>query len=285
MGKEMDKTYWENAWDEARLRSPGRARPENEAKWASYWDEVADEYLRDVLAEESAYRSVIDYLLCRNVFRPWDRVLDIGCGPGTYSLLFAEGALTIDALDPSAAMLAAMAKEASLRDLTGIRPFRARWDDFLPRRQYDLVFSAMSPGVRDTKSLLKMEACSVRSCCLVTYGQAPGYGPRNDLWELVVGEPPSSNPFLYVYPYNVLREGGREPGLEMFDLKRTKTVPVEQLVRQYVTYFGIFTGVDARKERLIRDYFEARSEDGLFEAKTQVRQAVISWAAPRESAP
>jgi SAM-dependent methyltransferase len=281
----MNKTYWENAWDEIRQKSPGRARPQNEAAWGGYWDEVADEYLRDVIAEEPVYQGIIRFLVRQGTFRDGDRVLDVGCGPGTYALLFAERAKAVDALDPSVAMLAAMSREATRRSLSGIKALPVKWEDFAPDDRYDLAFSAMSPAIKDAATLRKLEACSSRSCCLVTYGENPDYGPVNDLWEPVVGERRATNAFLYVYPYNLLRETGRNPGLEMFGLERSKRVPVDRLVRQYVTYFGIFAAIDGRKERLIRDHFEARSDAGLYEVRTHVRLAAICWDVPGEPGP
>lgn len=276
----MNKTKWEIAWDEARLKSPGRVRMQNEAAWAGYWDEVADEYLCDVIAGEPVYRAIISYLTRQGAFRDSDRVLDVGCGPGTYALIFAERARQVDALDSSAAMLAAMSREASHRGLAKLRPLQVKWEELVPEGRYDLAFSAMSPAVKDAPTLRKLEACSSRSCCLVTYGENPDYGPINDLWKAVIGKRPATNAFHYVYPYNLLREIDRKPVLEMFELERAKHVPVDRLGRQHVTYFGIFTAIDSRSERLIREYFESRSDAGLFEVKTHVRLAAICWDVP-----
>lgn len=269
--------YWENAWDEAVRKSPVRVKPGNEAAWAGYWEEVADEYLHDIIAEEPVYRSILSYLTDLSVFLPGDRVLDISCGPGTYALLFAEQSRSVDALDPSLAMLSALTAEAARRNLTGISAVAAGWEKFSSDGRYELVFSALSPAIRDSAALRKMESCSARSCCLITFGQAPQYGPRNDLWDLIVGERPATSASHYSYPYNVLREWDRNPELEIFDLVREKYVPVEQLIRQYATYFRIFTEVDAEKKRLIREYLEERSEGGLFQVQNRAKIAVISW--------
>ncbi|WP_292377368.1 class I SAM-dependent methyltransferase [Methanosarcina sp. UBA289] len=281
----MNKTKWEIAWDEAQLKSSGRVRTQNEAAWAGYWDEVADEYLSDVIAGEPVYRAIVDHLTKQGAFRDGDSVLDIGCGPGTYALLFAERARQVDALDSSAAMLDAMLREAAHRGLSSLRPLQAKWEELVPEGKYDLAFSAMSPAIRDVETLLKLEACSTRSCCLVTYGENPDYGPINDLWGLVIGKRQATNAYHYVYPYNLLREIDRKPTLEMFVLERAKQVPVDRLVRQYVTYFSIFTTIDAHSERLIREYFEARSDTGLFEVKKHVRLAAICWDVPGEPGP
>lgn len=281
----MNKTKWEIAWDEARLKSSGRVRKQNEAAWAGYWDEVADEYLGDVIAGEPVYRAIVDHLTKQGAFRDGDSVLDIGCGPGTYALLFAERARQVDALDSSAAMLDAMLWEAEHRGLDRLRPLQAKWEELVPKEKYDLAFSAMSPAVKDSETLLKLEACSARSCCLVTYGENPDYGPINDLWGLIIGERPATSAFHYIYPYNLLLEINRKPTLDMLVLERAKQVPVDRLVRQYVTYFSIFTAIDAHGERLIREYFEARSDVGLCEVKTHVRLAAICWDVPGDPGP
>lgn len=278
----MEKTYWENAWDEAKLASPTRTRPGNEACWGGFWDGLAEQYLREILAGEPFYRGIRDYLVEREVLRPGDRVLDVGCGPGTYALPFAEKASSVDALDPSGPMLAALAGEAARRGLANLKTMQARWEDFATPDRYDLVFSSMSPAISDTPTLLKMEALSCRSCCLITYGDAPEAPERKALWPQLVGDYRPSNMYMYTYPYNVLRERGREPGLRMFDQEERQLVPVEQMVKRFTDYFAIFTTLDAGKIGRIREYFEARAPGGLYEEKGHTRLAVISWDRPEE---
>jgi len=174
-------------------------------------------------------------------------------------------------------MLAAMAKESVRRRLMNIRPVLAKWEEYMPEEKYDLAFSAMSPAIKDGATLRKLESCSARSCCLVTYADNPDYGPITGLWEPVTGERKSENAFLYHYPYNLLKETGRAPVVEKFRLDHEKLVAVDRLVQEYVTYFSIFTKIDARKESLIREYFESASIGGTYKMKTRVGLAAICW--------
>lgn len=55
-----------------------------------FWDDEAGEYLENVKKEEGYYMDIIQHLVNEGHFKPGDGILDIACGPGTYSLLLAE---------------------------------------------------------------------------------------------------------------------------------------------------------------------------------------------------
>ena len=82
----------------------------------TYWDERAESYSNGVRGEladarHEAWRNVLkrvsrDHLEEARVSKRDMRVLDLGCGPGFFSILFAEMGCIVDAVDASGEMLA-----------------------------------------------------------------------------------------------------------------------------------------------------------------------------------
>jgi SAM-dependent methyltransferase len=93
----------------------GPLNRELEAEIGSYWDERAESYSNGVRGElgdarSDAWRSSLERVTCgylvdtsTNGRKP--RVLDLGCGPGFFSVLFSEMGCEIDAMDASGEML------------------------------------------------------------------------------------------------------------------------------------------------------------------------------------
>lgn len=89
---------------------------ELEAAIGAYWDERAESYSNGVCSElgdsrGEAWRRVLERVACGPVLETridgmTPRVLDLGCGPGFFSVLFAQMDCAVDAIDASAEMLA-----------------------------------------------------------------------------------------------------------------------------------------------------------------------------------
>lgn len=272
---------WIREWESAKSQSFGKQYGGSEDLWMGYWDVVAESYLRDSIADEPTYRNIISHMTMESCFEKGDTVLDIGCGPGTYTLLFAEEARRVDALDTSERMLATLMEETWRRGLPNIRPLQSGWEELEPEERYGLVFSGMSPAVHDAETLLKMERWALRGCCVVTYGEPHEYPVIKDLWGLLVGEYRPSNAYLYVYPYGVLQQEGRKPSVGMFHLSHSRMVPVSEVVTHYTRYFSIFTPMNEEKAGVIRRYFEDHCRDGFFENVSRLKLAAVCWKVPR----
>lgn len=93
----------------------GGRRERIEAVISEYWDERAESYSNGVRGElgderSDAWRRVLERVTCGHVVGAQvegraARVLDLGCGPGFFSILFAEMGCAVDAVDASDEML------------------------------------------------------------------------------------------------------------------------------------------------------------------------------------
>ena len=268
---------WKDEWSRAHEQSPLKVTPENEGRWERYWNVCAAQYARDVESEAPLYRQVIDRLVREGRLRPTDNVLDIGCGPGTFTIPIAYCSRHVVGLDSAAGMIAELASKASMRRLANVEGLPGKWEDF-QACDFDLVVSALSPAVCDAEALLKMEKASKRDCCYVTASPGDEMRTRNELWEMVVGDYRPSHAYDVKYALNVLMENGARPDLKHVSAAIEMTVDAEVAISNYQTYFEIFTQMNDEKKGIIKDYIDDRSEDGLLHRKVKKALAVVTWS-------
>lgn len=77
-------------------------------------------------------------------FKPWDSVLDIGCGPGLFVLPIATLVREVFALDRQETALSALRQQANLKAIKNITCILGDWPGDWPQQQVDVVISAFS---------------------------------------------------------------------------------------------------------------------------------------------
>lgn len=267
----------EKAWALARLRLPHNARKINDDRWERYWDNASQDYQCQTGISTVLCKDIIQYLMHDEKLRRGDTVLDIGCGPGTYTLLFAEVAKMVCGVDMSAEMLGQLRREAERIGIYNVLAIRSKWADYIPDKRYDLVFSAFCPGVNDPMALQKMEKCSRRSCCYVSIGDGKSPQPLYQLWEKLTGDHFSNEGYDVMYPLNLLLESGRNANVRYFTANIDVSMPFGKVIDSYITYFGMFMDIDEKKKRIINEFVSERSERGIYHIKSTRSIGVVSW--------
>ncbi|HMK46752.1 MAG TPA: class I SAM-dependent methyltransferase, partial [Methanocella sp.] len=244
---------WKTLWNESQRGSFMEKGAPEDGKWLEFWNQEAGQYLDRVRRDEAFYQEIVGYLSREMAFRRGDRVLDIACGPGTYTLQFAPEAASVTALDFSSGMLSTLMAEAGRRGLGNIRPLQSTWSQFIKADLFDLVFTALSPAVRGPDDLLKMEEYSTRTCCYITFGAEEQSRIRNDLWNILAGKGPDKKDFNVSYPFNLLISMGRKPNVRFFDHVSQESMTVDQLTEYHAKFFGNFLQMDDEKRDKIRE--------------------------------
>jgi SAM-dependent methyltransferase len=273
---------WELLWNDAIKKSPFNVHNNGNNNWSEYWDTCSEHYFQDSMNEEPLRRDVIRYLYANGAFLKDCEVLDIGCGPGTYSLIFAEMAKKVDGLDISRGMLRQMQNEASIRGLNNINSIQSSWGDFQADDRYDLVFSSFSPAVFDAHTLIKMEQYSRGTCCYVTNGGSYTKKIRDQLWEMLTGEVNDIDPYDVTYPFNYLYSRGRKPDVKFFMIQSSFSSPSETMIKTYLQIFNKILKMDDEQNNIIKKHISSCSRNGIYEQIIKEMIAVIYWKVERE---
>ena len=105
-----------------------------------------------------------------------ESVLDIGCGPGNTSLLFAGVFDRVVAADSSSEMLRRLGEECSVRGISNIETVLGDCGELDFEERFDMVFTCLCPGMYSVEAARRMERFSKGVCVYVgpTYGDVTG---------------------------------------------------------------------------------------------------------------
>ena len=138
------------------------------------WDLVAKDYQRVFTLGLSDYNaSLFRFWKEKGMFRPGDRVIDIGCGVGRYGTLLAELGCEVTLTDISEAMLRHAADNMSKYTT----PWKVVPCDFHAvsiqepafAGGFDFAISTMSPAVCDLETVRKMSSITHGWCFLARF--------------------------------------------------------------------------------------------------------------------
>ncbi|MBW2621972.1 MAG: class I SAM-dependent methyltransferase [Deltaproteobacteria bacterium] len=274
----MDAQFWAKAWEEARRDSSLYAKPTDPKKWEDFWNLFSKSYARRNRDTQTFQDTIISRLQAQGVFNERSLVLDIGCGPGTYTLPLARHCRKVTGLDTAKEMLETLQNEARLMNVADRIEVDSRdWADFPDQPRFDVAVGANTPAIRDFQSLMKMNSVSRAYGCLINYAGRVTSTLRDGLWGDLVGSTLTSRAFDLQYPFNILYQEGYWPNILFFPYSHTVTEPLDYLILHFTCYFRIFGKEGLEVEEQIRRYLEQRVEDGLVEDIQKGAVSVIWW--------
>lgn len=276
-GKYGDLYSWSAAWEDARSRLLHVAHPANADRWRQYWDQRSASYGKQISEDGSLREAVTGFMTREGLLTPGDDVLEIGCGPGVYTLPMAKTARSVTALDVSHGMLDRLAGEAAKRGIDNIRTVCSDWESYRGRKKYDLVFSAFCPGVDSPQTLLRMERQCRRHCCYATGGSLGQPAFMHQLWEMLTGERPRPQAERHFFAFNALLETGRVPSVRAFMYRSGRVQPREEVVRNMILYFDMLLSLDERQKRMIREYVSAHLPEDSGEEEADRSMYLVYW--------
>jgi SAM-dependent methyltransferase len=157
-------------------------RKMSEDRQDEMWSKRSGEFAQHVRDKRGQKRSadIIGFLEEAGFRAKGAKILDIGCGPGTLSILLAWAGADVTSLDVAPGMLAELKKYAEDEKIP-VHPVECSWwkaniDKLGYRQKFDLVLASMTPGVKDAQTLEKMMACLKKYCYYSNFlsGGVPG---------------------------------------------------------------------------------------------------------------
>lgn len=217
--KDIDwNLVWKSQVEENRASSPGRdcARIwESRESALRFWNMCRKE------------RSRIDQTVWETDMSPSSRVLDIGAGPGTLAIPFAQKAAHVTAIEPAEGMCSVMKEKMAEFAVSNIDIVQKRWEDVDIASDlsgpYDVVIASFSLGMGDIQSAVeKMVGASSRSVYLYHFAGPSSWDIQwQILWPRLHGRPYRPGPKSDVL-YNVLYQMGIYPNIRSFQLEHNQ---------------------------------------------------------------
>jgi SAM-dependent methyltransferase len=282
----MDPVFWINAWENARTKNPGAKKLiRSDTEMIEYWNHLAASYdkIHSSSAPSKRVRVVLDILQREEFLKPHYDILDIGCGPGNYTLPFSEMCKSVIALDSAAEMCRQLEMKAEKLGRKNITVLNYPWEGLELKNEgleinFDLSFASMTTAINNYETLMQMNRSSRRNCCLIFWAENGINLVREDLYRLIFKEnDPGSSMASIIYPFNLLFSLGYFPKIEFIDSGWSTTEPVDKAIDSICNYFWLYTEITPSIKNIITRYVLRRAIKGEFTRETKARLGIVTW--------
>ncbi|HEV2759351.1 MAG TPA: methyltransferase domain-containing protein [Acidimicrobiales bacterium] len=205
-------------------------------------------------------------------------VVDVGCGPGRFTLALAPHVAGITALDPSGRMLDICRKQAHAMGLANVTCVQGRWEETeVPA--VDVAFSSyVVTLVADAPRFLTKLDASATERAFLYLGAYTADAIMDPLWRHFHGTSRKPGP-TYLDAADVLRELGLVPEIEVVEVAtRARFKSVADAAKDYRDQLCLPDTAEVRKElrELLKNWLVSRGDELGAPLKT-VPAAIISW--------
>ncbi len=262
----------------ARLEETEALRPEHVVTRREFWDGRAQRF-----AERTAGTAARDPFLRRveRVVRPGAHVVDVGSGPGRFTLALAPHVRRVTAVDLSPVMLELVRRQAREQRLGNVRTVAARWQEADVAPADVLICSYVLPLIADADEFLaKIEALRKRDHGVAfVYMNAMSADALTDpLWRRFHGRPRRPGP-TYLDALGVLRELGLDAVAEVVEVPTTlRFTSVAEAADHYADLLLLGDDPEGKVElrRLLTGWLAGRS-GALRPPLPAVPAAILRW--------
>lgn len=242
------------------------------------WSERAEDYSESRRTNKYEFgETVYSILEAHGAVNQKARVLEVGSGPGTFVIPFAQKVEHVTAVEPAEGMIGMINRNASEAGIKNYEIIPKIWQDVNIKEfpaLYDLtITSTVIWMFRDIMTQIhRMEEASKGYCCVVG-GLSSGQTFEAKLWKRIMGE--ALHPEYPEYPliYNLLYTEGRIPQVRVINYTSTRTF--ENMFRMYKVFYSIYTEFTPEVEEIIRE--ELHKDSGEGPCVRKYRSAVVWW--------
>ena len=235
-----------------------------------YWDDQSPRYDRG----HDAYRSPVVDRLDRHIDSD-TTLLDVGAGTGTLTIPMAKKVKKVLSIEPSAGMLDYLKNAALKEDLSNIEFINETWEGAEVSGQYDIVVCSHALYfIQNIKESLQRMIDVTGKHLFLMVGVHDNNDKYGDIWEIIKGTSYKPGPD-YIYIYNLLRELGWHPDVEMITTTM-ECASLDEALRLATSHFDE-SDVQAKQEEL-RSYLSQnvrQESDGKFRWNDSFKSAMI----------
>jgi SAM-dependent methyltransferase len=260
----------------ARLGEMERLQPGRGAVGAAFWDSRAKRFASRMPAASAT--SDPFYRRLRRATGRRSTVLDVGSGPGRFTLALAPHVARVTAVDPSSGMLDICRRQARKLGLDNVTCVHGRWEDVeVPTA--DVAFSSyVVTLVADAPRFLRKLDAAATERVFLYLGAYTADAIMDPLWRHFHGTSRKPGP-TYLDAVAVLRELGAEPEVEVVEVAtRGRFKSVADAAKDYRDQLCLPDTPEVRKElRDLLRHWLIRRGDMLAAPLRTVPAAIISW--------
>ncbi len=237
-----------------------------------FWDVFADTYTAEQQGDMPS--QIVGWLTDTGIIGARRDVLEIGSGPGTYSIPMSHSSKRVSCLDSSGRMLDRLFASAEDLKIENLERIDADLNAFATERRWDVVVSSLCSGLGGLDSLDRMDSLSKGHCVMISWIVNDGDSLQSEIWSKL-GRDVSYNERSTDDIVEKLESSGRKAEIcEFSDVVKIE-IPLEEAIRRSTGTFSVF-GLEREARDVTRKILEPRAIDGIyrFEAVNRIRVSV-----------
>lgn len=245
---------------------------------AAYWDRRARRFARGALASAGHDPMLARLRRAVGAASRGSTVLDVGAGPGRFSLAIAARAGQVVAVDPSARMLAILRRRARQAGLANVTTVTGTWLDATVEPADVVLCAHVLPLIADAVPFVAKLDAMARRRVLLYVGAFSADAVLDPFWRYF-HDAPRRPGATWVDALRLLEEMGIRPGVEVVEVpNRTRFPTLADAVDDYRDQLVLprARAVDRDLRRLLEPWLQRR--DGAYAAPVRSQPAAIfSW--------
>ncbi len=273
--------FWDEVWEQSKEQFTPTGK-KTLPQTVDSWNKRAERFIEKTGGVEGnqRVRRVTQWLVEQGVCLTGSSIIDIGAGPGAFSVHFAREAKQVVSLEPTEIMAQYLKKEVESRKLNNIKVVRNTWEEVDIEKEgyrgsFDLVFASMSPGLNSLETIEKALACSRKYLFISKHAGKRHSDLLAELWSLLYGEPLPSWRNEAIYILNMLYNCNYELVFKVWDDRFEHELSIAETVENLLEELKIFGKEIPTNQDKIFQYIEAKASKGLVINRGVTRNAKI----------
>lgn len=250
----------------------------------AFWNGRAEEFnlIHQKSDNNKSLNAIMDFLQSKSLLNKDTKVLDIGCGPGRYSIEFAKKTEGVVGTDISEKMIS-FAKENAKKeqvsnvyfkvlDWEGLDIQKLNWE-----KKFDIVFASMCPGISSKKAIENMIRASKKFCFISSFAYRKDC-IRNELSSIIYKGKKIENHNKTIYcGFNILWLMGYYPEIRYIDTSWEKSHPIDKAISMYTSFFEMRKPLNNEEKEKIESHLKKITRNNHVVEKIEAKIAWMYW--------
>jgi len=282
INKLKEPSFWEEAWSLDREKSLFRRDRKTLQEQVEFWNKRAESFQKSVMSEqgEKRVKRVLDWLEKQGVDFSDIEVLDVGAGPGAFSLALADRCKAVVALEPSEAMVGFLHSEIAKRGCNNIQVIQKAWEevDIIQEglaNRFELVFASMSPGINNLITINKALECSKEYFYYSSFAGLRESNTLKKLWPALYGGDIPAWPDQVIFAFNLLYTLGLEIKCAVWEDRKSTELSMTEAISSLQDELRKYGKELSDDENKLQELIKANMVDGVILEQTRIRLGQI----------
>ncbi|BHH85848.1 class I SAM-dependent methyltransferase [Desulforhopalus sp. 52FAK] len=278
-----NQRVWEERW-QAAIDSSVMHRRKKKGNSIQRWNKMAADFAQRTSDKENRDKrlTILAWLQELGALTGESRVLDIGAGPGNWSLLLAKAGSHVTALEPADGMADILQGRMEDEGVDNVVIDRRTWQEINLAAEgwmgtFDLVFASMTPGIDGPKSLAKLMAASKGFCYLSAFSGRHWQHWYGDLWKIVFNENLDAHGNDIINPFNLLYAMGYRPEMKFEFWERETNWPRQKGIDDFCTHLAQYTELTEEIKVTVADYVDSHCQNNIFSQVRKGCRGMMVW--------